>query len=291
LELIAPHKRTKPKPGILDITSYKLASLSRQATGYLRVLPDFIIIGAAKAGTTSLYNYLIQHPGVLECFRKEVHYFDKKYANGLNWYKSHFPLRTAIDQQPGKITGESSPYYLYHPQAPVRIAKDLPGRKFICLLRDPIDRAVSNYNHRVRAGFENMPIELAFEKESERIKGEHEKLLNDSNYISYAHYHFSYQTRGNYAEQLKWWYQHIPKEDILVLKSESFYENSKGEFEKVLSHLNLPWHDDIAFKVYNSGGGDYKQVNPELRRNLQDHFSPMNEELYELIGERFNWEK
>src|SRR5919108_6081357 len=86
-----------------------------------RSLPDFVILGAQRAGSTTLYRALIAHPQVRRALLKEVHFFDLNYHRGLRWYRAHFPYRS-----PGRITGEASPYYLYHPHAPKRVARDLP---------------------------------------------------------------------------------------------------------------------------------------------------------------------
>ncbi len=287
---VEPHHRKKSKPPKLEIARYKLAHLTRKATSYKRVLPDFLIIGAAKAGTTSLYNYLLQHPQVAPCFRKEVHYFDRKYNKGLKWYKSHFPLSSEMNVQLKMVTGESSPYYLYHPLAAERVSKTLPSVRLFCMLRNPIDRAISNYNHRVRAGFESLPIEEAFAIEKERISGENLKLINNPEYVSYNHYHFSYITRGYYAEQLENWFSHISKDQILILNSEQFYTDPATAMKKAFNHLALPWNDRLQFKVFNSGGENYVNVSDTFRKNLVNHYKPYNEKLFELIGERYDWQ-
>src|SRR5437868_6286833 len=118
----------------------------RATTNWMRLVPDFIIIGAQKGGTTSLYNYLITHPGIAPIYVKEPHFFDTSFSKGLVWYRSHFPTRLEkyYAQHFHKldfITGEASPYYLFHPLAPERVAKTLPHVKLILVLRNPVDRA------------------------------------------------------------------------------------------------------------------------------------------------------
>lgn len=283
-------QRVKPKPDLEKIAGYKIRLYGRIATSFIRVLPDFLIIGAAKAGTTSLYNYLIQHPEVMAPYRKEVRFFDRRYSKGLGWYRGHFPLSSEMNTATGrKITGESSPYYMYHPLVPGRVSGALPGVKLICLLRNPIDRAVSNYNHRIRLGIEDQPIEKAFEEEASRIAGEEEKLLSDKDYNSYNHYHFSYLSRGYYAEQLKRWYEHFRKEDLLVIQSEKFYETPDVEFRKAARHLGI--HDDFKaeFRPFNQGGGDYRNLDPGFRKTLESHFEAKNRELFNMLGQEFDW--
>src|SRR3954447_18625468 len=107
----------------------------RRPTARWRMVPDFLIIGAQRAGTTSLFHYLQRHPSVMQSSIKEVHYFDGSYNRGRRWYLSHFPLRRATSG--GRITGEATPYYLFHPTVPTRVAVDFPDVKLIAILRDP----------------------------------------------------------------------------------------------------------------------------------------------------------
>ena len=153
----------------------------RVSTNPLRMMPDFIIIGTQKGGTTSLYRYLIEHPCVAPIYIKEPHFFDIYFYKGLQWYRAHFP--TAVEkyyarhiQKHDLITGEASPYYLFHPQAARRVAKTLPKARLIVLLRNPIDRAYSQYQHQTRQdGVEPLTFEEALECEEKRLAGEEEK--------------------------------------------------------------------------------------------------------------------
>lgn len=125
----------------------------RRLTANWRALPDFIVIGAQKGGTTPLSHYLMeQHPSVIPPTDKEVHFYDRNYEKGIRWYKAHFPLLRLLDQ--GTATGEASPYYLAHPHVPGRIALNQPSVKMIALLRDPKSRAISHYHMSVRKGRE-----------------------------------------------------------------------------------------------------------------------------------------
>src|SRR5579863_6754349 len=123
----------------------------RAASSRIRLLPDFMIIGTQKGGTTSLYNYLIDHPNISSIFKKEPHFFDFNFYKGVSWYRAHFPSlleKYYSERVHGQkfITGEASPYYLYHPLVPQRIKETMPTAytKFIVLLRNPIDRAYSH---------------------------------------------------------------------------------------------------------------------------------------------------
>ena len=143
--------------------------LSRLASGHMRSLPDFIMIGGMKCGTTSLFQYLQQHPGVSRVYVEEVHFFDLHYGRGLNWYRAHFPVKGKGE---ATICGDDSPYYIFHPLVPARVREDVPGAKLIALLRNPVDRAYSHYHHELRRGREDLSFEKALDREEERLEGE-----------------------------------------------------------------------------------------------------------------------
>ena len=106
-----------------------------------------------------MYRYLLQHPQFVGAINKEVHFFDYRYDKGLPWYQSMFPIRSNLPE--GTITGEATPFYMYHPLVAARLAESLPEAKFIVLLRNPVDRGLSHYYHNVRRGREHRPIEEA----------------------------------------------------------------------------------------------------------------------------------
>src|SRR4051794_26509489 len=136
-----------------------------------RMSPTLLICGAQRCGTTSMYRSLSQHPAILKpILHKGVHYFDTGYLNGRAWYRAHFPLRTTARRVRARTgleatTFESSPYYLFHPLAARRMARDLPGVRIITLLRDPAERAYSAYVHEFARGYETEPFERALEME------------------------------------------------------------------------------------------------------------------------------
>lgn len=266
----------------------------RQATSSRRVLPDFMIIGAAKSGTTSLFEYLVQHPNVLAPYTKEVHYFDYKYERGVNWYLRHFPTRAemaAVRERTGApaVTGEATPYYLFHPLAAERAASLLPDAKLICLLRNPVDRAVSSYYNQVRIGKEHLPLDEALARETSRMAGEEDKLLEDPRHSEFRHKYYSYQSRGLYAQQLRRWLQHYPASRLRVWSAEQFFESPGEVFDEVIRYLELPPWRPAEFRVFNSRN-NREPIDPELRRRLAEYFRPYNQELYDLLGRRFDWD-
>jgi hypothetical protein len=262
------------------------------ATSDRRMLPSFIIIGGQRCGTTSLYQYLIEHPAVGAATTKEVHYFDLNYLRGIHWYRGHFPTAQAAERAWRRtgaepITGEASPYYLLHPSVPSRVARDLPDVALIVMLRDPVGRAISHYHHEVRLGFEDRPLGAALDLEEERLAGEEERILADPGYVSLSHQHHTYQARGRYAEQLERWFSQFSRERILVVEAGRFFQRPAEGFKEVLDFLGLPRMLRTVYPLHNAN--TYPPVDPETRGRLREYFEPHNEQLYELLGQDFEW--
>lgn len=260
--------------------------------GPLGVLPDFLIIGVQKGGTTSLYHYLIQHPDVFSATTKEIEYFSKYSYRGLWWYRSFFPscLAKWFRKMRGRkfITGEASTSYSFFPGVAERVKKALPNVKVIVLLRDPVDRAYSQYNHQKRKGRETLSFEEALEKERERLKGEREKLLKDPQYQSFNYDHFSYTSRGKYDEVLKPWLERF-EDNMLVLCSEDL-NNSPGKVtNKVFDFLGLKPHSLSEYHKMDKVG--YKKMKASTRKKLERLFAPHNERLKKRLGAVCGWLK
>jgi sulfotransferase family protein len=262
-------------------------------TGGRRILPTFVIIGAQRSGTTSLYQYLTEHPAIAAAATKEVHFFDTRYGRGLSWYRGHFPTRASAERARRRtgfepVAGEASPYYLFHPLAPERIARDLPFAKFIVMLRDPVSRAVSQYQHERSLGAENLDIEDAFAQEPARLGGEHERILSDPSYNSYSHQHHSYLSRGQYAEQLEHWFGVFPRERFLILETRRFFKDPETGFGDVQRFLGIPVQRRLEFTAYNTSSRT--RVDDDVIARLREHFAPHNRRLYELLGEDLGWD-
>jgi sulfotransferase family protein len=260
----------------------------RRATSGIRVLPDFIIIGAQKCGTTSLHHYLSTHPSVAPAARKEVHYFDWAFKQGTGWYRAHFataPYRTAFQLWTGNrlVVGEASPLYLFHPEVPERVRFLLPDVKLIALLRDPVRRAYSHYQQRVRRGKESLSFADAIAHEAERIAA----ILPEETYSSTTLRESSYLTRGIYAHQLANWLTVFPREQMLILTSEEFFSDTKRVFTQVLKFLGLPAWTPPQFDPFNPG--TYAGMESSTKRWLIDYFAPHNEQLYQLVGRDLGW--
>lgn len=264
----------------------------RRLTAWMRKLPDFVIIGAQRCGTTSLYSYLAQHPFVASVYRKEVHFFDLNYHKGLFWYRAHFPtVLTAylFQRKHGRplVSGEATPYYLFHPHAARRLRQHLPDAKLIVLLRNPVDRAFSHYRHEIRLGVETLPFEGAIKREADRIEEEILKMQKDEHYYSFHHHHYAYLRRGIYVEQLRAWMEFFPRERFLILKSEDLFSNPSAVIRQVLRYLDLPAWEPRTFEKMNST--DHQTDDPKIRAYLADYFEEHNKKLYDFLGIDFNW--
>ena len=255
-------------------------------------MPDFLIIGAQKCGTTSLYVYLSRHPQIIPASQKEIHFFDLNYDRGIDWYLSKFPAKINPQRWRSEggeaiLTGESSPYYLFHPSVPQRVKQLFPDIKLIVLLRDPVERTWSHYHHEVRLGFETLPFEAAINSEGERLAGEMEKLRGDRNYYSYNHQHYTYLSRGRYIEQLKAWMELFPREQFLILNSEEFYANPSATLSQTLTFLGLSPCNLEEYQRFNIG--DNPPMSDKLREKLINYFSPYNQQLFDDLQVNWNW--
>ncbi|HEY2056253.1 MAG TPA: sulfotransferase domain-containing protein [Solirubrobacterales bacterium] len=255
----------------------------RRTTAGRRPDPGFLIIGAQKAGTTSLHAYLGAHPEVSPSTVKEVHYFDLSYGRGRGWYRAHFrPLRGAE-----RMAGESSPYYLYHPLVPRRVADDLPEAKLIAVLRNPVDRAFSHHNHERTLGFERLTFEVALEREDERLEGERERLIANPQITSFAHQHYSYLDRGRYAEQLETWFASVDPRRVLVLSAEDLFDSPAATLARAQEFLELEPHRPADLSVRN--GRRYSELPQATRASLGARFGGANEALYRLLDRDLGW--
>jgi hypothetical protein len=261
-----------------------------------RPLPHFMIVGAKRGGTTSLYNYLLEHPQVAPLFParqqiKGVRFFDLNFHRGVGWYRSHFPAAAAGRQdRNGRrvIAGEASPYYLFHPLAAERAGRAVPEAKIIVLLRDPVERAYSHYKERVRHGAEPCgSFEEAIDREPGRLAGEEERILADPTYHSFAHEHHSYLAQGRYLDMLPRWRERFPPERLLILPSEQLYADPQAMLDRVLAFLGLPPWELRDPRAYNYHPAD--ELAEGTRRRLAAGFSEHNRRLAEFLGMRLGW--
>jgi hypothetical protein len=255
-----------------------------------RALPDFVIAGAQRAGTTSLYRYLLEHPRVAwPRFVKGVHYFDVDYARAPRWYRSHFPLERNLrrdDPARRRVTGEASPYYLFHPHVPQRLAETVPDVRVIAILRDPVARALSHYAHERARGFEPLDLADALDVEERRLTGE-ERRLADPAYRSFSHQHHSYVARGRYIAQLDRYREVLPSQQLLVLDADDLLTDTQHVFDRVCRFLGIGQHTLDTPRRFNAR--PKASVRGPVRSRLVAAFRDDVEGVAELLGHRPSW--
>jgi Sulfotransferase domain len=257
-------------------------------TSPARMLPGFLIVGAQRCGTTSMYRTLSQHPDVRKAvLHKGVHYFDLNYDRGLRWYRAHFPLRAG---SPAALTFESSPYYLFHPLSAGRIARDLPGVKLVVLVRDPVERAYSAHAHELARGFETAGFAEAIEREPQRLRGEAERMTADPGYLSFSHQHHAYLARGRYAEQLGRLERLFGADRICVVDSGDFFAEPEPAYDRVLGFLGLRQAGYPQFEQHNARPRP-APMPPELRERLSAHFEPFDRQLARWLDATPSWHR
>jgi hypothetical protein len=251
-------------------------------TSSMRPLPTALIIGAQKAGTTALYAWLRRHPAVVGPSWKEVNYFDRRYAKGDRWYRGNFPRARGAT-----VVAEASTGYLFHPLAPERARALVPDVRLVALLRDPVSRAYSHYQHEVALGREPLSFEGAVDAEGGRMEGELERMLADPAYFSYAWWNYTYLGRGLYAEQLQRWLDVFPEEQLLIVPNEDLAQRPAETYARVLAHVGAPAHDLGEYpRIYVR---DYDELSPETRLRLAAYFAEPNRRLYKLLGRDLGW--
>jgi hypothetical protein len=276
---------------IVNLPSARLKRLGLKASATLRLhrgaLPNFIVIGAQKAGTTSLHAYLSEHPQVLPSATKEIHYFDLNYSKGEGWYRRRFLSLAETARSKRAISGEASPYYLFHPLVPSRIAETVPSAKLIALLRDPVARAYSHYQHNLRKGREQSSFADAIAREMDAGASNEKEILASDAVRNSPHQDFSYLARGRYAEQLERFFARFPREQILILRSEDLFEDPAAALCEVARFLELKELPRRALPVRNAG--NYRRSEIPEEGFLRDYFAPHNQRLYALLGRNLEW--
>ncbi|MBE7189595.1 sulfotransferase [Jatrophihabitans endophyticus] len=268
--------------------------------------PEFLVIGAKRGGSTSFYYDLLAHPQIAPLFprpdrlpkaelTKGVHYFDVNHDRGARWYRSHLPSTTArrrlaVTAGTPVITGEASPYYLFHPAAADRAADLVPGARIIAVLRDPVLRTYSHWKERRRQGRETLDFTAALAAEDGRIGDAEARLVASDDAYSYAHEQQSYARQSEYAPALQRWYDRFSRDRILVLASEDYYADPAAALGRTYEFLGLPPLPDRAAasgEVRNAAEGD--PIEPAVARQLAARFRPLNADLERLTQRRFPW--
>ncbi|MCL1044142.1 sulfotransferase domain-containing protein [Shewanella electrodiphila] len=246
--------------------------------------PDFLILGAQKAGTTSLF-YTINSSSNNFCSprNKELYFFSENYYRGIEYYTAQFP----IFRKKKSISGEATPDYLFYHRAPERIKMFNPDMKFVIVLRDPIERAFSQYNHQnfTRKTIANDPMSFSnsIRKEESRYD-----IQGKSEYF-YEYKYFSYKKRGLYEEQIERWFEYFPREQFFFIDISEL--NNNGVMTNLFNFLGL---DDSKLKrnisrVYNKNETDKFTIKNEDVNYLNDFYKGRFSNLEKLTGRTFSW--
>jgi hypothetical protein len=255
---------------------------ARTPTGRWRRLPDLLVIGGQRCGTSTLYRHLGRHPDVSPSLRKEVEYFSRRYDRGDRWYRAHFSL----DVQRDRLSFEATPDYLFHPLAAARAATVVPDARLVVMLRDPVARAWSHYHHMVGLGHEHLEFDAAVTAEPDRCADDLARLADNPLHDPVALLRYSYVARGRYAEQLARWFEHFPRNQLLVVRSEDFFADPGTSYRRILDFVGLtPWEPEQFTNVSRPRGQALPPIPAATRDRLMEAFELPNKDLATLLGE------
>ena len=262
-------------------------------TGFIRVLPDFLVIGAKRCGTTSLYQHLSEHPCISRSPRDNIGFFNENYHLGINWYKSLFPTVFYKKKMESKnkqcLFFDVTSTYMEEELTAKNVYEVNPNQKIIVILRNPVDRAYSHYHVNVKEKSEKRSFEDAVFEEMNRIKSERIIQNKNKNLRVFTPNNIHYLKKGFYALQLKSWFKIFPREQILVLSTEEFQEDQNLIYKKIFDFLNIP---NMKIKsTEKMEKGNYIPMKHDTRNLLLDYFRQCNHELFELINSEFDWKK
>jgi len=262
-----------------------------QFLGRGHLLPDFIIIGAARSGTTHLLGQLNAHPNVLPGPR-ETHFFDShRYTYGLAWYRLRFPASTARREAVAGglhpvLTGESSPSYLSHPNAPARVARGVPEARLLVLLRDPTARAASHWAWSLRQSGETRSFREVVEAEigppgdTAGLRIPRDKRPGDPLVVR----------RGIYQPQLERWQTHFSRDQVLVIQSERWFRDPVTVMAEVCDYLGLPRLERLP-RVMRNRNKPHEPYDPEVLARLREFYRPYNEALADHLDMDLDWDE
>lgn len=256
-------------------------------TADLRPPPEIIVVGAQRAGTTTLFRLLSEHPRLRRpTINKGTGYFDDDYSRGTRWYRAHFPIRL---RRGATLAFECSGYYLFHPLAAARIARDLPGCHVVVMVRDPVERAYSSYRHEFARGFETLSFADAVTQEAERTRGLGAAVAADSGVPSFGHRHHCYLQRSQYAEQIARFVAELGRDRVHVVDANRLFADPVTTYLDLQRSLGLPSHRPAEVGRWNERPG--APLPDDLRNHLQDHFEPHDAALALLLGDTPSWRK
>ncbi len=239
--------------------------------------PNFLGIGVQKGGTSTLHSLLSKHPDVFLPASKELHYFTLHYSHSNTWYQDHFK-----DSRLHQMRGEITPYYIFHPLAPARIHANFPFVRLIVLLRDPVERALSQLFHSKRLGFEPLEPQEALRAEVGRLRDANSIIQCGGWHLS--HQEHSYIARSRYEVQLARYESLFANKQILILRSEDLFANPYSVWSRLQSFLGLSEIPLPSVLPKNTGRGEAASVPPELRVYLREQLHATYVAMKNLYG-------
>ncbi|GAA1917134.1 hypothetical protein GCM10009737_18260 [Nocardioides lentus] len=291
---VATAKTLLPQ-GVKDVAERGIRTATT-ATGRLRTGPDFLLVGTKRGGTTYTWSTLLGHPQVMPTVPaaknlKSPHYFYRYTDRGPDWYLGHFPTRAArrrhAERHGAALAFEASPLYLFDPRVAERAHRLLPAARIVVLLRDPVARAVSHHAERTKAGVETLSFADALAAEPDRLAGELERMAEEPGYYSRPWDWYSYRTRGEYAPQLRRWFDAYGREQVLVMRSEDLYADPDATLGRLQEFVGL---DPRPLAGAKRNRSRHKTgIDPGLEAELRAHYEPHHRELADLLGTQPWW--
>jgi hypothetical protein len=242
---------------------------------------DFLIVGFSKSGTSSLYQYLKQHPKIFGPWIKEPHFFSYGYNKGLNYYRKNFRFHK------DSMHFESSTDYIVYPEIFKRIKKYNPQMKFIVCLRNPVEQVYSSFNDMKQAGTELNSFEGVLSEENFR-KTLHLKRIKNKIYTNQKiPIHLPYLYFAEYHTHIKTAFEIFERQNFFFVDSKELNNDTKNIVKKILDFLDLE-KIEINSERYNVKKYEQK-MSPEMRVKLSEHFEPFNNKLESLLNQKFDW--
>jgi hypothetical protein len=261
----------------------------------IRLLPTVMIVGFHKTATTSLHEYLIQHPNVIKPLRKEIGYFSVFFWRGEMWYRSHFSTvfsKFKLNRRKENfVVLDSDPNCSYHPYSPKRIRDRLPKIKLIFVLRNPIDRAWSDFNQDLNREYIS---NISFEEKIKEDEHDFDKMIKSLKSEKLQSDYFKeiqrpYLSIGKYVVHIKEWLKYFSREQILFLTTDELKSDLDGSLQKIFNFLNIPNQSILDLEKKNVG--KYEKMNSKTREKLIEYYRPYNLELETLLNKKFNWDR
>lgn len=241
------------------------------------IVPSFFLCGFPRSGTTSLYNYLNEHPNIQGSQEKEPKFFSHEYARGMKYYSLQFPR-----VKPNLITFDASQSYLYNPYAMNRIKKELPNSKFIVCLRNPVEQVISTYSLQKNNGREICSFKECISQEMDRTKLFLQRHKSDyvNPWASGISLPLLYV--ATYINHIKYALTLFKQKQFLFISSKDLFQNTQDVVSRCFEFLNLPDHKINEPVVHRAV--KHENIDDEIIKDLQNYFRPYNYELENLIG-------